>query len=240
MGNPRFPRLRVLQGIGWMCDFPPMSRRTSPDSSLLFDFSPARPDLRFEREANKSGFKLVAGADEAGRGPLAGPVVAAAVILDIKAIPPGLDDSKKLTKAKRETLYAEIMATAFVAIASTGPSSIDRTDIRKASLDAMRRAMAALAPRPDFGLFDGRDVPDGLHCMGKSVIKGDARSLSIAAASIIAKVTRDRMMDAADDIFPGYGFTAHSGYGTAQHLAALKIHGPCQLHRMSFRPIRQE
>lgn len=217
-----------------------MPPRPKTDSDLLFDLAPAGPDLRFEREAVKAGFRIVAGADEAGRGPLAGPVVAAAVILDSNQVPEGLDDSKKLTEGRRETLYLAIMQTAIVAIASSGPGRIDRTDIRKASLDAMRRAIAGLSTRPAFALFDGRDVPDGLVCPGRAIIKGDARSLSIAAASIIAKVTRDRIMDNAGRDFPAYGFSEHAGYGTVRHVAAIDAHGPCRLHRMSFRPLRKD
>ncbi len=187
-----------------------------------------------------SGFFPVAGVDEAGRGPLAGPVVAAAVILDQDQVPDGLKDSKQLTRARREVLFEEILAHATVSIAASCARHIDRSDIRKASLDAMRRAVAGLAIRPALGLFDGRDVPEGLVCPGKAIIKGDARSLSIAAASILAKVTRDRMMDVANKDFPAYGFSRHSGYGTAVHRQAIESHGRCPLHRMSFRPLRQE
>ena len=217
-----------------------MKHRTPPDSPSLFDLSPDGPDLSFENAAKKVGFFPIAGADEAGRGPLAGPVVAAAVILDWKCVPKGLNDSKKLSAKRRNQLFDEILSSSTVSIASSSPQQIDQTDIRKASLDAMRRAIAGLAQQPAYGLFDGRDVPDGLICPGKALIKGDARSLSVAAASIVAKVMRDRMMDAAHEIYPAYGFDRHAGYGTAYHLAALLEHGPCPLHRVSFRPIRKD
>lgn len=188
----------------------------------------------------RRGLFPVAGTDEAGRGPLAGPVVAAAVILDEGNIPTGLNDSKKLTAAHRERLFDEILAAASVSIASSCPRHIDARDIRKASLDAMRRAVAGLALPPLHVLTDGRDVPDGLICSGRAVIKGDSRSLSIAAASIIAKVTRDRMMTRAALTFPAYGFESHAGYGTDRHRTAIAISGPCILHRMSFRPLRSD
>lgn len=217
-----------------------MKRRTPPDSPSLFDDILAGPDFRLETLARRDGHWPVAGTDEAGRGPLAGPVVAAAVILDPDNIPEGLNDSKQLTAARREYLFELILTTATVSIASSATRRIDTTDIRKASLDAMRRAVIGLAHAPCMVLVDGRDVPDGLPCAGKAVIKGDALSLSIAAASIIAKVTRDRMMTRADAVFPAYGFALHAGYATAIHRAGIEAHGPCALHRMSFRPLRQD
>jgi ribonuclease HII len=217
-----------------------MPKRISPDHPDFFTVPDTGPDFSLEELAKKRGLWPVAGTDEAGRGPLAGPVVAAAVILDPNAIPRGLNDSKKLTARRREALYEEILATATVSIASSGAAHIDRRDIRKASLDAMRRAVAGLTLSPLHVLCDGRDVPEGLNCGGSAVIKGDARSLSIAAASIIAKVMRDRMMDRAAQVFPDYGFDAHAGYGTKVHLKAIADHGPCFLHRMSFRPLRQD
>jgi ribonuclease HII len=217
-----------------------MKRRTPPDSPDLFP--PATgPDFDLEMRKKKAGFWPVAGADEAGRGPLAGPVVAAAVILDPDNIPDGLNDSKKLTAKRREELFEAILTSSLaVGIASSGPARIDRTDILKASLDAMRRAVLGLTLKPAMVLVDGRDVPKGLPCGGDAIIKGDARSLSIAAASIVAKVTRDRMMEEADRIFPAYGFAGHAGYGTAAHRAAIDLHGGCRLHRMSFRPLRKD
>ncbi|NKJ37056.1 ribonuclease HII [Rhizobium sp. SG570] len=207
---------------------------------MLFDEAPIIPTFELELIARRAGHWPVAGADEAGRGPLAGPVVAAAVILDPERIPQGLNDSKQLTAARREALFVEILATATVSIASSSAARIDTTDIRKASLDAMRRAICSLAVPASYVLTDGLDVPAGLACPGKAVVKGDARSFSIAAASIVAKVTRDRMMARAGDDFPAYGFAAHAGYGTAQHRAGIELHGPCSLHRMSFRPLKKE
>lgn len=216
-----------------------MIKSLPADSPSLFAF-PEGPDFALEDIARREGFLCVAGADEAGRGPLAGPVVAAAVILNRDDIPKGLNDSKKLSHAQRERLFDEIMARAMVAIASSSAPTIDRIDIRKASLDAMRRALAQLPARPDFALIDGRDLPPGMHCRGKAVIKGDARSLSVAAASIVAKVTRDRMMARASLTFPGYGFERHMGYATEDHRRAITARGACILHRMSFRPLRPE
>ncbi|ULJ70802.1 ribonuclease HII [Rhizobium gallicum] len=216
-----------------------MKPRTSPDSPLLFEEVPLVPDFKLELKARKAGHWPVAGADEAGRGPLAGPVVAAAVILDPRRIPEGLNDSKQLSAQRREQLFAQILATATVSIASSSSTHIDLTDIRKASLDAMRRAICGLAIPASYVLTDGLDVPPGLECPGQAVVKGDSRSVSIAAASIVAKVTRDRMMARADAVFPDYGFAAHVGYGTAQHRARIERHGPCSLHRMSFRPLKK-
>ncbi len=164
--------------------------------------------------------------------------MAAAVILDPKRIPDGLNDSKKLSARQREALYEEIIATATVSIASSSPKRIDLIDIRKASLDAMRRAVAGLSVEARHVLADGRDVPPGLGCSGEAVVKGDARSVSIAAASILAKVMRDRMMVRAGLVYPDYGFDLHAGYGTDRHRSAIVIHGPCPLHRMSFRPLK--
>ncbi|MCP4315527.1 MAG: ribonuclease HII [Hyphomicrobiales bacterium] len=213
--------------------------RKANGQASLFNLPEGGPDYSFEQDAG-APLRLVAGADEAGRGPLAGPVVAAAVILDPDNIPTGLDDSKKLSVNMRQVLFERIVATAEVAVASSGPAHIDRTDIRKATLDAMRRALAALQRAPDFALIDGRDVPADIHCPAIAVIKGDARSLSIAAASIIAKVVRDRMMDRSATQFPAFGFDKHAGYGTAVHRKAIAENGPCPLHRMSFRPMRRD
>ena len=215
-----------------------MTRRTPPDSPGLFETVLTGPDFTLELSARRDGFWPVAGTDEAGRGPLAGPVVAAAVILDPDAIPEGLNDSKKLSAQRREELFELILASATVSIASSSARHIDIRDIRKASLDAMRRAVAGLALAPAMVLADGRDVPDGLPCHGRAVVKGDARSVSIAAASIIAKVTRDRMMARAALVLPGYGFEVHAGYGTTRHRSAISDQGPCLLHRMSFRTFR--
>ncbi|MBB3944949.1 ribonuclease HII [Rhizobium skierniewicense] len=217
-----------------------MKRRTASDSPALFDFVNSGPDFSLELEAKQRGEWPVAGTDEAGRGPLAGPVVAAAVILDPDNIPDGLNDSKKLSKARRAFLFEKILETSIVSIASSGPLLIDRMNILRASLDAMRRAVLGLQTAPALVLADGRDIPPGIPCLGKAVIKGDARSVSIAAASIVAKVTRDRMMEKAGSIYPAYGFEAHVGYGTPAHLRAIETNGACPLHRMSFSPMRVE
>ena len=186
------------------------------------------------------GFHAIAGVDEVGRGPLAGPVVAAAVILDLDAMPLGLDDSKALNARKRADLYPQIMGQArAVAVASVPAPVIDRINIRQATLRAMARALAGLSIKPDAMLVDGRDLPD-IALKGEAVIGGDAKVLSIAAASIIAKVVRDDMMAALDLRYPVYGFSDHAGYGTARHLEAIRLHGPCPHHRRSFAPLRQD
>jgi ribonuclease HII len=182
----------------------------------------------------------VAGVDEAGRGPLAGPVVAAAVILDPERRWKGIADSKTVDAEAREELYARVLneARAF-AWAVVGPRAIDRQNIRRASLTAMARALSRLRLEPDLVLIDGNDVVPGCRLPQQAVIDGDARMLSIAAASIVAKVVRDRIMRHLDRVWPVYGFAQHKGYGTPEHLAALDRHGPCPLHRYSFRPIGQ-
>jgi ribonuclease HII len=196
------------------------------------------PDFRRERRVLKEGCTLVAGVDEAGRGPLAGPVVAAAVILNPKRIPKGLDDSKVLTRERREALYVEIMAHAEVAFVSAAPARIDRDDIRKATLWAMCAAVHALPRQPDRVFVDGREFPDGLPCPAEAVVDGDALLVSIAAASIIAKVTRDRLMQRLALTVEGYGFERHVGYGTREHRDALARLGPSCHHRRSFAPVR--
>ena len=213
--------------------------RAPSDSPMLFDL-PVRPDFSIEAKLLKSGISTVAGTDEAGRGPIAGPVVAAAVILNANAIPAGLDDSKRMTKAAREKAFDDILAKASaIALCSISAEDIDATDIRKASLEAMRRAVAALCIPAGHVLADGRDVPAGLACPCTALVKGDQRSLSVAAASIIAKVTRDRMMELAGTVHPAYGFEKHAGYGTAIHAKAIALAGPIdRLHRFSFAPIR--
>jgi ribonuclease HII len=222
-----------------------MTRRSS-DPSLPTLFAPGLvlprsdepgPNDAIERHLMTLGHGRVAGIDEAGRGPLAGPVVAAAVILDFRRLPQGLDDSKKLKPVERERLYEAILQTAEVGVGTAGAPEIDRVNIRQATLNAMRRALAGLAVPPAHALVDGRDVPPRLACPATAVIGGDARSLSIAAASIIAKVTRDRMMSVLCDVHPAYGFGRHMGYGTAAHLKALELVGPCIHHRRSFAPI---
>ncbi|MCC6778614.1 MAG: ribonuclease HII [Hyphomicrobiales bacterium] len=195
-----------------------------------------RPTFRRERAALARGVWPVAGCDEAGRGPLAGPVVAAAVILDPKRVPRGLDDSKKLDPDERERLYEKICATAEVAVAFAPPARIDRDNILRASLWALARAVAALPIRPQLVFVDGRDRID-VTCDCQAVIGGDGIISSIAAASIVAKVTRDRLMTRLGAHFPGYGFESHKGYSVPEHGAALKRLGPTIHHRRSFAPV---
>jgi ribonuclease HII len=203
----------------------------------LFAPEAAFPDFSHEEMLLARGAHLVAGVDEAGRGPLAGPVVVSAVRLDPNNIPMGLNDSKKLTPERREELFEQIMATSDVAIVSAPPSDILTLNIRGATLAAMARAVRAL-PRPvDRVLVDGRDVPPGLPCPGLALIGGDGRSVSIAAASIVAKVMRDRMCAIMDCDAPHFGFSGHKGYSTAAHLRALDQHGPCRHHREEFAPV---
>src|ERR1700730_7788880 len=195
-----------------------------------------RPTFRCERAALKRGVWPVAGCDEAGRGPLAGPVVAAAVILDPKRVPRGLDDSKKLDAETREKLYAKICASAQVAVAMAPPARIDRDNILRASLWALARAVAALPVRPRLVFVDGRDRIE-TDCECEAVIGGDAIVASIAAASIVAKVTRDRLMACLGAAHPGYGFERHMGYSVPEHFAALDRLGPTVHHRRSFSPV---
>lgn len=196
----------------------------------------AGPDDTLERGLGFPRLRI-AGVDEVGRGPIAGPVVAAAVVLDPARVPEGLNDSKKLSEKKRERLFDEICAHHGVAIAVGSVDRIDATDIRAATLDAMRRAVKGLAVAPDHVLVDGIDVPQGLPCPGTAVTGGDGRSVSIAAASIVAKVLRDRLMSLAAEEHPGYGFEKHKGYGVAAHMAALEERGASPLHRRSFAPV---
>lgn len=182
---------------------------------------------------------LIAGVDEAGRGPLAGPVVAAAVILDNLHPVAGLADSKQLTAKRREQLFDEIRAKALCfAVAQASVEEIDRLNILQATLLAMRRAVEGLRLAPKLVLVDGNRLPV-LPMRCEAIVKGDALVASISAASILAKVTRDRWCDSCDATYPGYGFAQHKGYGTAQHLANLHEHGPCTEHRQSFAPVRQ-
>ncbi|WP_413782467.1 ribonuclease HII [Anaeroselena agilis] len=196
--------------------------------------------FKYERALYEQGRMLVAGVDEAGRGPLAGPVVVGAVILPPGCRLPGLDDSKKLTAAERDDLYERIKATAVaVSHAVVGVEDIDRINIYQATVQGMYAAVAALTPAPEAVLVDA--VPLRLLTMPhQPIIDGDALSASIAAASVIAKVERDRLMAALDAEYPDYGFARHKGYGTPEHLAALRRLGPCAIHRRSFAPVRGE
>ncbi|TAE78389.1 MAG: ribonuclease HII [Verrucomicrobia bacterium] len=198
------------------------------------------PDDLLERALRARGMKSIAGIDEAGRGPLAGPVVAAAVVLPKAWRCDGLDDSKKLGAARRERLYERITADTRVrwAFAVVDADEIDRVNILRATHMAMARAVEALSVRVDHCLIDGLPVR-GFGWEHDGVVKGDGKSLSIAAASIIAKVTRDRLMLEFAREFPQYGFERHMGYGTKLHLEALRVHGPCRLHRRSFQPVAQ-
>ncbi|MBX6425027.1 MAG: ribonuclease HII [Variibacter sp.] len=203
---------------------------------LPLNDAPERPTFARERRAIARGLAPVAGCDEAGRGPLAGPVVAAAVILDPNRVPRGLDDSKRLSAAEREKLYEKICATAHVAVAFASTARIDRDNIREASLWALARAVAALPVAPKLVFVDGCDriaVP----CACEPVIGGDARVASIAAASIVAKVTRDRLMMQVGAALPGYGFERHMGYSVPEHFNALARLGPTAHHRRSFAPV---
>lgn len=217
--------------------------KTMSDKSInlpLFFDVPLSPDYSIEERLHAKGVSNIAGVDEVGRGPLAGPVVTAAVILDSNNIPEGLNDSKKLSAKKRNQLYDDILKTALaVSICSLSATTIDKSDIRKAALEAMRRAVTSLFLQADHVLVDGRDIPPNLPCPAQALIKGDQRSQSIAAASIIAKVTRDRMMEEVGKFFPGYGFEKHVGYATAYHRAAIERDGPIErLHRFSFSPVK--
>jgi ribonuclease HII len=196
----------------------------------------APPGFRRERALIKRGIWPVAGCDEAGRGPLAGPVVAAAVVLDPKRIPKGIDDSKRLTSERREELFEEICATASIAVAFGSPARIDRDNILRASLWALARAVHALPEMPRHVFVDGRDKLD-IACDCDAVIGGDGLVVSIAAASIIAKVTRDRLMCALAQDCPGYGFESHKGYSVPEHLEALHRLGPSAHHRRLFAPV---
>lgn len=199
-----------------------------------------------EHAALQSGVSRVAGVDEAGRGPLAGPVVAAAVVFSqqiLESPPPelaGINDSKALSPAKRMALWEALLQHpgASTSVAVVEPGEIDRLNILRATHAAMARALAGLNPLPEIALVDGLPVP-GLPCPSRNIVKGDAKCFSIAAASIVAKVTRDKLMEELDATYPGYGFARHKGYGTRAHMEALHALGPCPAHRRSFAPVRQ-
>lgn len=205
-----------------------------PMQTTLFDLSPEAGLYHFEQQARSRGYTQIAGIDEAGRGPLAGPVVAAAVILqpDLPLI--GVNDSKKLTERQRELLFELIQQQALaVGVGIVDAATIDRINILQATRQAMLEAVHQLALQPDLLLIDGI-TPIATQLPQQTIKQGDQRSASIAAASIIAKVTRDRLMLDYDQQFPHYGFARHKGYGSAAHLAALRSHGPCPIHRLSF------
>ena len=194
----------------------------------------------FERIARESGYSRIAGIDEAGRGPLAGPVVAAAVILPLHFAPDGVRDSKKLSPLQRDDAYERIMLEAeVVGVGVSDTEEIDRINILQATYKAMRAAIAALQSGLDYVLVDGRAIPD-LPIPQQGIPHGDALSLSIGAASIVAKVTRDRIMQEMDTQYPGYGFARHKGYCTAEHIEAICRQGVCEIHRKSFAPIAEQ
>ncbi|MDQ2094415.1 ribonuclease HII [Rhodalgimonas zhirmunskyi] len=195
------------------------------------------PDFTFEDSARARGFLRIAGVDEVGRGPLAGPVTAAAVILDPANIPEGLNDSKALTAKRREALYDKILACAEVGIGEATVEEIDEINILRASHLAMMRALDALPAPPDHVLIDGNMLPRDLTLSAECIIKGDARSWSISAASIVAKIWRDRGMLTLAQQYPGYGWETNAGYGSKSHIEALQNLGVTPHHRRSFKPV---
>lgn len=201
--------------------------------------APVSPLLRFDQERSAGVDGLLAGVDEAGRGCWAGPVVAAAVILPVGWFPEGLDDSKKLSPQRREKLCGQIMASALSwGACAVSSRRIDEINILQASLEAMARSLAKLRPRPQLVLVDGLQVPT-FPAAAQALVGGDGRSASIAAASILAKVLRDRVMISCDRLYPGYGFASHKGYGARAHGEALRRLGPCPWHRFSYRPVAE-
>jgi len=218
-----------------------LARRRSQSLPLFEELAQAAEVGGVEKSLREAGYALIAGADEAGRGPLAGPVVGAAVILRDQADYPGVTDSKALTPAGRERAFGLIVQRArAVAVGYADAEEIDRFNVLEAALRAMSRAVAGLAPSPDYVLVDGTFPLPGLVCGGaqRAVPHGDRLCLTVGAASIVAKVVRDRWMQRYDRLYPAYGFGAHKGYATAAHLAALKRHGPCPIHRRTFAPVR--
>ena len=194
--------------------------------------------LFFERSAREAGAFRIAGLDEAGRGPLAGPVVAAAVVFPEGLLIPGVTDSKQLSEGQRERLYAQITVAAVAyGIGIVDERTIDEVNIREASILAMERALAAITPAPDHLLIDGNFTLPRISLPQRPIIKGDCLSHSIAAASILAKVTRDRLMRELHELFPQYNFKKHKGYGTKEHIGLIRLHGPCDAHRKSFQPV---
>lgn len=196
-----------------------------------------RPNLDFEREAQANGALRIAGVDEVGRGCLAGPVTAAAVILDLERIPENVRDSKSLSRLQREKVCAALLNSADVAIAHASVAEIDEKNILQATYLAMTRALQKLPPAPDFALIDGHLLPQTLPCRGQAIVKGDAVCVSIAAASIVAKVTRDKLMWDLAQQYPGYGWETNVGYGSKSHMTALQNLGASPHHRRSFKPV---
>lgn len=196
-----------------------------------------RPNLDIERDALAGGARRIAGVDEVGRGPLAGPVTAAAVILDLDHIPEGIRDSKTLSRVQRQKICAALLESAEVAVAHASVEEIDAMNILQATFLAMTRAVQSLSPAPDVALIDGQRLPKRLPCPGRAVVRGDAICLSIAAASIVAKVTRDKLMWDLAQHYPGYGWETNAGYGSKSHMAALQNLGASPHHRRSFKPV---
>lgn len=193
------------------------------------------PDFSYENAARQNGYKYICGVDEAGRGPLAGPVCAAAVILPADVYIEGLNDSKKLSEKKREALYGVITEKAVAYGVAFGTlEEIEQLNILNATFLAMNRAIDELEVKPDYALIDGNRVPAGINIPCETVVKGDFKSASIAAASILAKVTRDRLLLRYDEEYPQYNFKKHKGYGTKEHYEAIKKYGVCEVHRLSF------
>ena len=193
------------------------------------------PDYSYEKAAETSGFKLICGVDEAGRGPLAGPVCAAAVILPQDLEIEGLNDSKKLSEKKREQLFDIITEKAIAYCVAYGTlEEIEEKNILQATFLAMNRAIEGLGQKADFALIDGNKIPLGIKIPAAAIVKGDAKSMSIAAASILAKVSRDRLLMEYDKKYPEYQFAKHKGYGTKLHTDLIKEYGPCEIHRLSF------
>jgi ribonuclease HII len=218
----------------------PRREKPHPDRlDDLFGNEPACDPLYFEGSARGSGFTNIAGLDEAGRGPLAGPVVAAAVVLPQGLLIPGVNDSKKVPEPERERLFDVIRQQAVCfGIGIVDERTIDDVNIFQATIIAMKRALAKLAPQPDYLLLDAITLP-GIPIPQKPIIKGDCRSHSIAAASILAKVTRDRLMLELHEKYPRYNFHKHKGYATREHISLLYEHGPCCAHRKSFSPVSE-
>lgn len=194
--------------------------------------------VNYDIEKNMKA-KIICGVDEAGRGPLAGPVVAAAVILDENNIPEELNDSKKLSEKKRQEIFENIMEKAYCAVASVSAKVIDKINIRNATLIAMKNAVKQLEIKPEIALIDGNAIPQNMPCKTHAIIKGDQKSMSIAAASIIAKVTRDKIMCNVARQYPKFDFQKHKGYGTKSHREKLKMFKPTPIHRMTFAPISE-
>ncbi|MFY9466585.1 MAG: ribonuclease HII [Lentibacter algarum] len=195
------------------------------------------PDFSYERAAMDRGFARIAGVDEVGRGPLAGPVTACAVVLDMSRIPEGLNDSKKLSAQRRESLAEAILACAEVSVASASVEEIDELNILRASHLAMERAVAGLLTPPDHCLIDGNLIPKGLTVSAEAIVKGDSKSVSISAASIVAKIRRDYVMSALAQQYPGYGWETNAGYPSKSHRLALQNIGVTPHHRRSFKPV---